>query len=207
MLARVPLRRDALPMMRILSYRTILFAMSVLLLASCRSTQPPSLSVEQTAQHILEAMKGKDMETLSYLVHPNEGVRFTPSTHVSLQTDRRYPASNIARFFADTSTYTWGTEDGSGLPIEKTGEEYWNRYVWDHEYTAAPEIRWDHVQDHGSMIDNAAEVYPEARIVEYHFPGFEEQYGGMDWRSLRLMLKDVDGRWYLTGVIHDEWTP
>jgi hypothetical protein len=44
-------------------------------------------------------------------------------------------------------------------------------------------------------------------IVEYYFPGFDPQYGGMDWRSLRLVFSDHGGTWYLAGIIHDEWTP
>ena len=60
----------------------------------------------------------------------------------------------------------------------------------------------------GSIIDNAQEVYPGATVVEYHFDGFDEQYAGMDWRSLRLVMhQDVDGDYELVGVIHDEWAP
>jgi hypothetical protein len=44
-------------------------------------------------------------------------------------------------------------------------------------------------------------------IVEYYFPGFDPQYGGMDWRSLKLVFSQADGSWNLAGIIHDEWTP
>jgi hypothetical protein len=59
----------------------------------------------------------------------------------------------------------------------------------------------------GNSIDNSSEFYPEAKIVEYYFSGFDPQYGGMDWRSLRLVFSELNDTWYLVGVIHDEWTP
>jgi hypothetical protein len=58
------------------------------------------------------------------------------------------------------------------------------------------------------VIDNVQQVYPGASVVEYHFPGFDDQYEGMDWRSLRLVLAQNDNaEWTLYGVIHDEWAP
>jgi hypothetical protein len=42
--------------------------------------------------------------------------------------------------------------------------------------------------------------------VEYYFPGFEAQYEGMDWKSLRLVFEQHQGSWKLVGIIHNEWT-
>ncbi len=58
----------------------------------------------------------------------------------------------------------------------------------------------------GNSIDNSQEYYPGAMVVEYHFPGFDPQYGGLDWASLRLVFQEFEGRWVLVGIIHDEWT-
>jgi len=43
-------------------------------------------------------------------------------------------------------------------------------------------------------------------IVEYYFPGFDPDFKGMAWRSLRLVFQELQDQWYLTGVIHSEWT-
>ena len=52
-----------------------------------------------------------------------------------------------------------------------------------------------------------AKILPgRAMVVEYHFPGFDPQYGGLDWASLRLVFQEFEGRWVLVGIIHDEWT-
>ena len=58
----------------------------------------------------------------------------------------------------------------------------------------------------GNSINNIAQIYPSAVTVEYHFEGFEEEYAGLDWRSLRLVFEASGGTWYLVGIVHDEWT-
>ena len=41
--------------------------------------------------------------------------------------------------------------------------------------------------------------------MEYYFSGFDPQYGGMDWRSLRLVFAPHGEGWALVGIVHDEW--
>ncbi|MDD5470267.1 MAG: hypothetical protein PHO92_05750, partial [Candidatus Peribacteraceae bacterium] len=65
---------------------------------------------------------------------------------------------------------------------------------------------WNEPSARGNVLDNARDVYPGAQIVEYHFPGFDPQYEGMDWSSLRLVLEKFNSEWRLVGLIHDEWT-
>lgn len=162
---------------------------------------------ESTANAILESFARGEWQILSELSSPM-GVRFTPYTYVKPETDQTLTQADIAGFGTDQTTRIWGAEEGSGFPISMTNAEYLARYVWDQDYRTAPDVRWNAVQDRGSMIDNVQDVYPGASVVEYHFPGFDPQYGGMDWRSLRLVLaQNDDAQWTLYGVIHDEWTP
>ena len=58
----------------------------------------------------------------------------------------------------------------------------------------------------GNTLINSSEIYKDAIIIEYHFSGFDPQYEGMDWRSLRLAFEKVNDIWYLVGIIHDQWT-
>ena len=50
------------------------------------------------------------------------------------------------------------------------------------------------------------EYYQSAVVVEFYFPGFDPQYAGMDWRSLRLVFMQQGSDWFLVGIIHDQWT-
>ena len=38
------------------------------------------------------------------------------------------------------------------------------------------------------------------------FPGFDPQYEGMDWSSLRLVIEKYNSEWRLVDLIHGEWT-
>ncbi len=176
----------------------------------------PAPDEKQTAAKTLDALMKKDMTEFAKYVHPKKGVRFTPETHVRLTKDEAGgPADGVVfadqmqQVYDDPKLRTWGVSDGSGEPITLTFKQYLTKYVVTHDFRTAKDVRWNHVMDRGSTIDNAASVYPNSQIIEYHFPGFDPQYGGMDWESLRLVFEKYapDGHWYLVGVIHDHWTP
>ena len=58
----------------------------------------------------------------------------------------------------------------------------------------------------GNTINNIEDVYPNAQFVEFHFTGFDPQYTGMDWTSLRIVMEEYNSQLYIIGIIHDEWT-
>ena len=80
---------------------------------------------------------------------------------------------------------------GSGEPIQLSFPDYYAKFVYDVDYANAPQVSLNHRLSTGNSIDNSAEFYPGAMVVEYYFPGFDPQYGGMDWRSLRLIFSEV----------------
>lgn len=174
--------------------------------ASSSSSVAVTQTKEEVADAILDAFANEDSPAIAGLAHP-EGVRFTAYTYVNATTDQELDSAEFAGIYADPTIRNWGEEQGSGFPIDKTFADYVERYVWDQDYRTAPVVEWNQPADEGSMIDNAADVYPSAEIVKYHFTGFDPQYEGMDWRSLRLVLLPVDGSWKLRGMIHDQWTP
>lgn len=166
----------------------------------------PSADLREAAGVVAGAFAARDFERLAGLVHPEVGVRFSPYAyvapeHVTLTRDDLLEAAQ-----GGVLTRTWGSYDGTGDPIELGLREYVDRYVYDAPYLAEGAMAIDRRQGHGNSLDNAADVYPGASIVEYHVPGRDPRYGGMDWRSLRLAFEDRGGRWYLVGVVHDEWT-
>ncbi len=202
-----------------------LLLLATLLLAACGTSEPtptpppeptpssaaaavlPTGTKEEVATAVVTALQqGKPAEVAKY-AHPEKGVRFTPYTYVNPETDVILTAAEIAAAASDTTHKTWGVQEGSGEPISMSVLEYFSRYVYNHDYATAPVVRWNEPQTKGSMIDNAKEFYPAAQIVEYHFDGFDPKYEGMDWGSLRLALEEHEGAWFVTGMIHDEWTP
>jgi hypothetical protein len=87
-----------------------------------------------------------------------------------------------------------------------TFEAYWARFIYDVDFAQPDAVGYNEVIGTGNKINNIAQVYPQADVVEYYFEGFDPQYKGIDWRSLRLVLEGSEGLWYLVGIVHDEWT-
>lgn len=187
----------------------------VLILAACGApgtpevprpevSESPEESLREAARSVAEALRDRDFAALAEWVGA-EGVRFSPYSYVEPEEHVRLSAEELRG--VDAEVRTWGHHDGSGEPIEMTVREYFDRFVYDVAYLEEGEVAVDERQGTGSSLDNASDVYPDGRIVEFHIPGSDPRYGGMDWRSLRLVFEDGDdGRWDLVGVIHDEWT-
>ncbi len=158
------------------------------------------------ATEVVKALREKDLEKLSQAVHPEKGVRFSPYGYVNVETDLVFTREQVRNLGNDSKVYNWGSYDGSGLPIELDFEGYYNKFIYDVDFMNAPEVAYNKVLGKGNSLVNTLDVYPKAIVVEYHFPGFDPQYEGMDWRSLRLVFEKKDNTWYIVGIIHDQWT-
>jgi len=168
--------------------------------------QEKRVVIQEKADLILFALKNKDTELLGQWVHPQKGLRMTPYSNINTATDVRFPGKDIPDLFYDETIYHWGVYDGSGEPMDLTFSEYYEKYIYDQDFLAAPQIVFDQVLQRGNLINNFKDAYPQGVSIEYHFPGFDPQYGGMDWRSLKLVFEQDGTDWYLTGIIHEEWT-
>jgi len=158
-------------------------------------------NIEYRAEETILAIKNKDAEKLSNIIHPDKGVRFSPYSHINTDSDIIFSASQFLNFFQNNKIYLWGAYDGSGLPINLTPAEYYNKFIYDVDFAAAPEIGYNQTISKGNIINNIFEAYPGATIVEYYFSGFDPKYEGMDWRSLDLVFENG----YLVGVVHGQW--
>jgi len=165
----------------------------------------PQQVVLARAGEVVLALKNQDMLALVGNVHPDAGLRLSPYAYVQ-ETDLVFPFGQIARLPGDTTIYHWGLYDGSGFDINLTYSDYYKEFIYDVDFASAPQISINQRVGLGNTMDNSLTFYPGAIIVEYHFPGFDPSYQGMDWRSLRLVFKEYLGEWYLIGIIHDEWT-
>ena len=135
---------------------------------------------------VVRAIQERDYDTLAAFVHPEEGVTFTPYSTVDRDSDLRFTAAQVRQFSTDQTVYTWGVSDGLGSLIELTPAEYFSTYVFNTDYTQAPEIGVDRILQSGNALENLTEAYPGCRFVEFHFPGLDPANAGLDWCSLKL---------------------
>lgn len=162
--------------------------------------------IEETAAELINAISDKDFEKVSEFVHPEKGVRFTPYTNVSVDKDVVLSQEEVKNFFNDKTKYIWGNYDGRGDEISLTPGEYYAEFIYSEDFKNAEAIGYNEVLSSGNMAENQFEVYQNAIIVEYYFPGFNPDFGGADWKSLRLVFEEYEGTWRLTGIIHNQWT-
>lgn len=163
-------------------------------------------TIQNISDQILHMLKEKDTSKLAAFVHPEKGVRFTPYSFVDVKKDVKITATEFTGLMTETKKRLWGAFDGTGDPIDLVFPEYYKKFVYDVDFLEAPQIVFDQPIQRGNSLVNMKEAYPDAVFIEYHFPGIDPQYNGMDWRSLRLVFEQKDSKWYLVGIIHDQWT-
>jgi hypothetical protein len=162
--------------------------------------------IRARAVQIILTLRDHDMGALAALVHPVKGLRFSPYTFVSNE-NLLFSAAKVADLWSDPVVYHWGVTEGLGDPIDLTYQDYHDEFVYDADFDRPHVLGLDEFVGLSSMINNIHQFYPQAVTVEYHFEGFDPQYAGFDWLSLRLVLEEHDGAWVLVGIVHDEWTP
>lgn len=157
---------------------------------------------------VLTAFKNKDYNVLAELVHPVIGVRFSPYAYIDTAHDKILTV-DMMRKQADPKNQDkilWGTIDPTDEPINRTIDDYVKEFVYDVDFLHPEKQKVNHFIGSGTTQNNLLAVYEGADFTESHFSGFDKQYEGMDWRSLRLVFKLKDGKYFLVGVVHDEWT-
>jgi len=176
-------------------------------LATVTTTSPTTEEiVRQQAERVIGALRDRDLDRLGSLVHPTLGIRFSPYAFVR-EGDISFSALSIPDLLSQDLVFLWGVYDGSGAPIELTFAQYYDQFIYDQDFANAEEIGYDRrIGGEGGMINNIPDFYPGGVMVEYHFSGFEPDYGGLDCRSLRLVFMQYGEEWFLVGIVHDEWT-
>ena len=158
------------------------------------------------SMEILELIKNKQYDKLAS--HIKDSILFSPYGYIDIANGIKFTATSLASYFykkRDTKL-NWGSYDGSGETISLTATEYFQKFVYDVDFLNAPNISLNKTLSHGNSLNNLAAVYKNSIYTEFYFPGFDKKYGGMDWRSLKLVFKRATGKLYLIAIIHDQWT-
>ena len=195
---------------------TLCVALCYLTISSCTLQQLDAAAVAtggaknevvRAANEVLDALRTRDGDQLASLVHPEKGVRFSPSAYVDIETDLVFSPDQVKRFWTDRRTYMWGYADGTGDPINMTPDQYLPKYVLSRDFRHPSSINVNDDQASGNTNNNAATVYPAGTRVEYYSqPSVRDAVDQHDWAALRLVFERIDGSWFLVGVIHDQWS-
>jgi len=168
-----------------------------------KSSEEAEKIIQKRAEETILYLKNRDFENLAEVAHPEIGVRFSPYSEISQDQVTLLPEI-IENTLMDTTAYTWGIYDGIIRPIETSFKDYFERFVFDRDFSAADTVTYNSIIGGGATWDNITEFYYRDITVQYHF--YESEEGAMDWSSLRLVFSEYNGQWYLVGVSHNEWT-
>lgn len=179
--------------------------------ASTAPTSEPSatpikkLTKEEAANAVVQALNDKDTDKLRELIHPTKGILFSPYVYIQKDTAQKF-AKDTLPSFDDKALYVWGEHDGSGETIKMTFKEYYEKFVYDHDYVNSEKLGADEVIQTGNMVNNIKEIFPDSYIADYHFSGFDKSFEGIDWASLVVVVEQHEDNWYVVAIARTQWT-
>jgi len=162
----------------------------------------------KTTQNILALLKAKNYAAFANYIHPVEGIRFSPYGFVDTIHDIKLSKQKFINEAGQPiqDMIDWGAFDGTGDPIKMTLNNYMQRFVYDVDFAKPEKRSVNEFIGGGNSLNNLELVYKNCDFTESHFSGFDKKYGGMDWKSLRLVFKVRNKKILLVGIVHDEWT-
>ena len=167
------------------------------------ATKNRELSKQTTK--IITALEQSDFLALTNEIHPAYGVRFSMYGHVQ-RSDKVFSRQQFTQHVRDEPNirFTWGAQDGTGNPYVTSLPNYLQNWVAAGDLSKAT-TSINNITSHGNMLINIKAVYPDADVVQLHVAG-SEQYGGMDWHDVFLVLQPYLGQHYLVAIVNDRWT-
>ena len=158
------------------------------------------------AKEVLTALKQKDYQIFSTFIHPALSVRFSPYGYIDTINNLKFSKTNFIENSKKQGKLKWGNYDGSGDEIVLSINEYFAKFVYNADFLNAEKTSLNKMIGSGNSLNNLEDIYKDCDFTESYFPGFDKKYNGMDWCSLRLIFKNYNDKYYLVGVVHDQWT-
>ncbi|OMF97590.1 hypothetical protein BK144_02855 [Paenibacillus sp. FSL R7-0273] len=162
-------------------------------------------AVMSIAETTVSALKNQDFKVLQQLAHPQKGVRFSPYANIDVKRDILLSGTEIGNGFNNAGIYEWGAYDGTGDPIRLTFKKYYERFIFNRDYSKPDKVSYNQIVQTGNVSSNIEAAYPGSSFVEYSFSKGADG-NDLGWSSLRLVYEKYKGCWYLSGIVHDEWT-
>jgi hypothetical protein len=160
--------------------------------------------VKQTNNEILLALKSRDYKKFASYIHPEKGVLFSMYAFINPKEDKHFTKDEFEKYYPGKTIFTWGTQDGSGDLYKETINNYLGKWVFSKDFTVSS-FSINKFQGGGNSLNNLKEIYPKHDFTENYIKGTEKN-GEMDWKSLRFVFEEFQGKYYLVAVINDQWT-
>lgn len=171
-------------------------------------------ALDSKAKETLSALKTKNFEKLASIIHPQKGIRFEPYSAENFD-GASFSALEFKQILHSREKILWGTYDGSGEPIEATFNEYYQKFIYSHDFAALQPVDSVSMEYWKKNLKNSLSVYvpgnnweknyPDARVFYYSWPDPEYGDGQGSWGALALVFEMKNNEWYLSAIGHDQW--
>lgn len=161
-------------------------------------------ALQKANTDILKALKAKDYKTFASFIHPEKGITFSMYAFINPKEDKHFSKAEFERFQPTKTLFTWGAHDGSGDAYKATINEYLNQWVFSKDFTSG-KYSVNTFQGKGNSLNNLKEMYPKKDFTENYIKGTEKN-GEMDWKTIRFVFDEFQGKYCLIAVINDQWT-
>ncbi|WP_276875480.1 hypothetical protein [Chryseobacterium joostei] len=153
---------------------------------------------------VLKALKAKDYKTFASFIHPEKGISFSMYAFVNQKEDKHFSKADFEKYQPTKTLFTWGAKDGSGDPYKATINDYLGKWVFSKDFTAS-QYSLNKFVGGGNSLNNLEEAYPKHYFTENYIKGTEKS-SEMDWKTLRLVFEEFQGKYYVIAVVNDQWT-
>jgi len=167
-----------------------------------------SSALLKASYDILTAIKAKDYNRVASFIDPLLGVRLSPAAYVDTTVSKPLQADRFIQLSQDKTKHKWGVQQGeTGNEVLMTFSEYFSKHVYSADFLTAPRHGVDMRIGNGNGLNNLRDIYrgKDFHFTEFHFPGFDSKYSGMDWQSLRLVFRMEMAVPKLVCIVHDQW--
>lgn len=164
---------------------------------SLLSPEKAEKTIKLRSEYALTYLKRSNFERLGEkYVHPEKGVHFYPTGLKAA--GRSFSANSFANVLFNPVKYDWGKASAEEQPIKHSFINYYKSYIYDQDFLAAPDVRFNEITFSGKSgltADAIAQKYPGCLFAEYRKNG----------ASLVLVFEHFAGPgvWYLVGVVHN----
>lgn len=171
---------------------------------SSRTKITKDQALKKINEDIIQALKDKNFKKFAEFIHPEKGVRFSMYAFVNPKEDKKFSKADFIRYQPTKTLFIWGTMDGTGDLYRANIHDYLADWVYSKDFATA-QVSLNEFQGKGNSLNNVKEIYPNADFTENFMKGSEAN-SGMDWKCLRLIFEEFQGKYYLIGVVNDQWT-
>ncbi|AZA77450.1 hypothetical protein EG347_07965 [Chryseobacterium sp. G0186] len=161
-------------------------------------------SLKKANDEVLQSLKAKDYKTFASFIHPEKGISFSMYAFVDPKDDKHFSKADFEKYQPTKMLFTWGTYDGSGDPYKATINEYLGKWVFSKDFTVS-QYSSNKFIGRGNSLNNLDEIYPKSDFTENYIKGTEKN-GEMDWKTVRFVFEEFQGKYYLIAVVNDQWT-